>query len=83
MIYDFKGIKTKKFLLNNFLVFLSSVKDNCYWEYYGMKVEINPTIDFENNNILIRWYNVDEGFNDKIIYYNLADFKKEFTLINA
>ena len=48
-----------------------------------MIVEIDPTIDFTNNNVLIRWREKVEGFNDKIIYYNLAEFKNDFQLINA
>lgn len=52
-----------------------------FWEYKGMKVEIDPTVDFEDQNVLVRWTDVNEGFNDKIIVNSLEEFKKEFSFI--
>jgi hypothetical protein len=46
-------------------------------------VKIDPTVDYDDENILIRWTDISEGFNDKVIYYNLAEFKKHFQIINA
>ena len=40
-----------------------------------MKVELDPTVDFNSQNILIRWEDLEEGFNDKIIVYSLKEFK--------
>ena len=82
MKFDYKGIKGSKNRNNDFEYFLNSVKDNSLWQYNGFTVEIDPTVDYGNNNVLIRWVDVDEGFNDKIIYYNLAEFKKDFKLLN-
>lgn len=83
MKFDFKGTKTKDFFLDDFLHALILFRDNSIWNYNGLRVEIDPTIDYSENNVLIRWKDIDEGFNDKIIYYNLAEFKKDFQLINA
>lgn len=83
MKFDFKGTKTKDFFLDDFLQELILFRDNSLWNYKGLRVEIDPTIDYFENNVLIRWKDIDEGFNDKIIYYNLAEFKKDFQLINA
>ena len=41
----------------------------------GMKVELDPTVDFTNQNLLVRWLDLDEGFNDKIIVYSLKEFQ--------
>lgn len=83
MKFDFKGTQTKNFLLNDFVEMLDSISDNSLWNYKGLQVEIDPTLDYSDNNVLIRWKDINEGFNDKIIYYNLAEFKKDFQLINA
>ena len=84
MKYDFKG---KRDNLNasilDFVFLLDTIKDNSIWLYNGLKVEIDPTIDFTFNNVLIRWKDIKEGFNDRKIYYSLHDFKKDFTLIYA
>ncbi len=83
MKFDCKGTQTNNCLLNDFVAMLESIKDNSLWNYKGLQVEIDPTIDYSDNNVLIRWKDINEGFNDKIIYYNLAEFKKVFQLINA
>lgn len=83
MKFDCKGTQTNNCLLNDFVAMLESIKDNSLWDFKGLQVEIDPTIDYSDNNVLIRWKDINEGFNDKIIYYNLAEFKKDFQLINA
>ncbi len=83
MKFDCKGTQTNNCLLNDFVAMLESMKDNSLWDFKGLQVEIDPTIDYSDNNVLIRWKDINEGFNDKIIYYNLAEFKKDFQLINA
>lgn len=83
MKFDCKGTQTKNFLLKDFVEMLDSISDNSLWNYKGLQVEIDPTLDYSDNNVLIRWKDINEGFNDKIIYYNLAEFKKDFQLINA
>lgn len=83
MKLDFKGIENSENKISVFVDYLEKIKENSLWIYKGLKVEIDPTIDFTNSNILIRWTDIDEGFNDKIIYHNLAEFKKDFQLLNA
>jgi hypothetical protein len=79
IIKELRVLKTELMILN---IFLNSVKDNSLWEYNGFTVEIDPTVDYGNSNVLVRWRDVDEGFNDKTIYYTLAEFKKDFKLLN-
>jgi hypothetical protein len=81
MKFDHKGIRTVDNRINDFEKFLYSVKDNSLWKYNGLIVEIDPTVDYGSSNVLIRWVNIDECFNDKVIYYNLAEFKKDFKLL--
>jgi len=52
------------------------------WEYMGLKVEIDPTIDFNSENILVRWLDIEEGFNDKIIVNSLNEFNAIFKPVN-
>jgi hypothetical protein len=63
--------------------YFESINPNSNWEYKGMIVELDPTIDFKANDALIRWLDVNEGFNDKIIVNSLEEFKSNFKLINA
>lgn len=60
--------------------FLSST-DTATWEYNGLTVELDPTIDFKNNDALIRWTDTNEGFNDKLIVGSLNEFLTHFQLI--
>lgn len=48
----------------------------------GLQVEIAPTIDFKEENVLIRWTDIAEGFNDRVIVKNLDEFTSLFSLIN-
>ena len=53
------------------------------WIYYGLEVEIDPTIDFKGNDALIHWTDINEGFNDKLIVISLEEFNANFKLVNA
>lgn len=81
MKLDFKGTKRRITKINTLVDLLQST-DIQLWEYVGLKVEIDPTIDFDNENALVRWLDVDEGFNDKIIVYSLDEFQNLFKPLN-
>ena len=83
MKYDCKGKKNINDPIQDLVFLLETVDNNSIWLHNGLKVEIDPTIDFVNNNVLVRWCDVDEGFNDKVIYNSLKSFQKDFTLLNA
>ena len=83
MYFDFKGIEKSETKISDFISYLKEVSYNSLWLHNGLRVKIDPTVDFNNENVLIRWKDIDEGFNDKIIFHNLEEFKKEFTLLNA
>lgn len=53
------------------------------WDYMGLRVELDPTFDFKGDNALIRWVDVNEGFNDRIIVNSLEEFQSIFRLLNA
>jgi hypothetical protein len=82
MKFDYKGNKQKSTKIQSFIAFIDEVSDLQKWSYMGLEVEIDPIIDFNDENILIRWTSIDEGFNDKIIVYSLLEFQSLFKPIN-
>lgn len=78
MIFDSKGFPQKRTRIYNLVSYLSEVKDNQLWEYMGLKVEIDPTVDYSDENILVRWTDIEEGFNDKILVNSLKEFNQNF-----
>lgn len=83
MKYDYKGEKHINAPIQDLVFLLEKVDNKSIWLHNGLKVEIDPTVDFVDNNVLVRWCDVDEGFNDKVIYTSLKSFQKDFTLLNA
>lgn len=43
-----------------------------------MSVELDPTVCYSDESILIRWQDLDEGFNDRIVFNTIEEFKKNF-----
>lgn len=78
MKIEFKFNQVKKGNILSLVEYLESSSNN--WLYEGMNVEIDPTVDFKNQNVLIRWLDLKEGFNDKIIVNSLKEFKSKFSL---
>lgn len=81
MKLDFKGTKRNTTKIQSLIDLLQSSTSQL-WEYMGLKVEIDPTIDYDIENVLVRWLDVDEGFNDKIIVYSLDEFQNLFKPLN-
>lgn len=81
MKLDFKGIERNTTKIKT-LIDLLQTSDTYIWEYMGLNVEIDPTIDYGNENILVRWLDTAEGFNDKIIVYSLYEFQNLFKPLN-
>jgi len=81
MKLDFKGKERNNTKIHN-LIDLLQTSDTLIWNYMGLNVEIDPTIDYGNENILIRWLDKAEGFNDKIIVYSLYEFQNLFKPLN-
>ena len=69
--------------IHSLLEYFESLCETPIWEYNGLKVELDPTIDFKGNDALIRWTDIDEGFNDKIIVDSLEEFLSKFRLLSA
>lgn len=82
MKLDHKGIERSNTKIETLISLLKNIADQQLWEYMGLKVEIDPTIDYEDENILVRWLDVEEGFNDKIIVNSLHEFNNFFKPIN-
>lgn len=82
MKFEYKGNKLNLTKIQPFITFIDEISDLQKWSYMGLEVEIDPTVDFKNENILIRWTSIDEVFNDKIIVYSLLEFQSLFKPIN-
>jgi hypothetical protein len=67
--------------INKLYDYLLKIDDLQLFDYMGLKVELDPTVDFANQNMLIRWADVNEGFNDKIIAHSLEEFQENFKII--
>lgn len=83
MKFDTKGTKNSYYKLSNLEAYLNVVSDEAKWLYLGLIVEIDPTIDYSYSNVLVRWTDVDEGFNDKLLVNSLKEFQSNFQLLNA
>ncbi len=78
MKFDYKGNVDKSTSINDFVTVLINVSDYKLWQYMGLTVEIDTTVDFINENVLVRWLDIKEGFNDKIIVNSLNEFNNNF-----
>jgi hypothetical protein len=83
MKIDTKGTKSSNYKLSNLEAYLNVVSDEAKWLYFGLIVEIDPTIDYSHSNVLVRWTEVDEGFHDKLLVNSLKEFQSNFQLLNA
>ena len=77
MKLEYKGNIEIKSKINELVNYLENSQKNI-WIYMGMNVEIDPTVDFTNQNLLVKWLDFDEGFNDKIIVHSLDEFNEYF-----
>lgn len=82
MKFDYYGKYSTEGKIAPLVKLLEKADSNQLWDYMGLKVEIDPTIDFNNQNVLIRWVDVVEGFNDKMIVDSLDKFNANFISIN-
>jgi hypothetical protein len=82
MIVEYKGSKIESTKIQELINLLDGVTDSQSWNYMGLKVEIDPTVDYNNENVLVRWFDIKEGFNDKIIVNSLREFNSHFKPIN-
>jgi len=78
MTFDFKGSPKQTTSIEDFIQLLQTVSDDQLWEYKGLAVTIDPTVDYNHQNVLVRWQDIQEGFNDKIILYSLLEFQSLF-----
>lgn len=78
MKFDFKGNPNLQTCITDFIQYLKVVEVNQKWLYQGLTVTIDPTVDYSNENVLVRWLDENEGFNDKIILSSLHEFKTLF-----
>lgn len=78
MTIEHRGTKIINSTIQDFVQYFTEVPDNQLWTYMGMTVEIDPTVDYSSENVLIRWVDLEEGFNDKCIYTSKKDFLIDF-----
>ncbi len=75
------GTKQSIGQINTLVDYLVETNDLQKWDYMGLTVEIDPTVDYNNQNMLIRWLDVNEGFNDRLIVNSLSEFNSHFAKI--
>ncbi len=78
MIIEYKGSIKYKGNINSLVRYLEQKSDKQKWEYSGLIVELDPPVDFTNQNMLVRWLDVNEGLNYKIIVNSIDEFKVNF-----
>lgn len=82
MKLDQYGIRQNEKQINSLVDLLLAAEEYQKWDYMGLIVEIDPTVDFNNNNVLVRWTELNEGFNDKILVNSKSEFVNHFSKIN-
>lgn len=82
MKLDQYGIRQDEQQINSLVDLLLAAEECQKWDYMGLIVEIDPTVDFNNNNVLVRWTELNEGFNDKILIKSKSEFINLFSKIN-
>lgn len=83
MNFDQHGTRQRNGQINALADFLTEADGLQKWDYMGLTVEIDPTVDYIDNNMLVRWTDIFEGFNDKIIVSSLEEFNQHFTKIDS
>ncbi len=78
MNFDYKGTQRNKTNIDSLIALFENTNSLQKWIYMGLEVEIDPTIDYNNEDALIRWTSIDEDFNDKIIVSSLLEFQSLF-----
>lgn len=81
MTIQYKGVRENNSILNEFENYLKLLPNNTRFEYLGMEVEIVPYLSFTSKDVLFFWQELEEGFNDKIIFNTLEKFLNEFKII--
>jgi hypothetical protein len=83
MKIEIKNANFKSNSISTLVDYFHNLNTTPNWKYKGLIVELDPTIDLKGNNALIRWTDINENFNDKIIVNSLEEFKTYFKLMNA
>lgn len=88
LIYNYMKIEQKNSshtpqAIKPLIEYFDSLIELPVFEFQGLTVELDPTIDCKGNDALIRWTDIQEGFNGKLIVNSLEEFKKEFKLLHA
>lgn len=79
MKFDFLGKRYEGGRINPLVDYITAQDDNQVYELYGMKVCIDPTVDYNFQNVKIRWHDLVEGFNDRLIINSLSEFQDLFS----
>lgn len=83
MKVEIKNPQAIPFKVKPLYEYFKKAKPNSKWEFNGLNVELDPTFDFKEDDVLIRWLDINEGFNDKLIINSLKEFQSIFKEINA
>ena len=77
------GVTGKKTGASNaiFKEFVDFIKTQDFngWQYMGMDVELDPTVCFADESVLVRWTDFENGFNDRLILKTKEQFLQNFS----
>ena len=80
MTFDVRGKKTESSnpIFKEFVDFIKT-QDFNGWQYMGMDVELDPTVCFADESVLVRWTAFENGFNDRLILKTKEQFLQNFS----
>lgn len=80
MTFDVRGKKTESSnpIFKEFVDFIK-IQDFNGWQYMGMDVELDPTVCFADESVLVRWTDFENGFNDRLILKTKEQFLQNFS----
>ncbi|MFN4145027.1 MAG: hypothetical protein ACK4GN_04320 [Runella sp.] len=83
MKVEIKNPQAVPYKVKSLYEYFQEAKPNSKWEFNGFTVELDPTFDFEGDDVLIRWLDINEGFSDRLIVNSLKEFQAKFKEISA
>lgn len=80
MTFDVRGKKTESSnpIFKEFVDFIKT-QDFNGWQYMGMDVELDPTVCFADESVLVRWTDFENDFNDRLILKTKEQFLQNFS----
>ena len=80
MTFYVRGKKTESSnpIFKEFVDFIKT-QDFNGWQYMEMDVELDPTVCFADESVLVRWTDFENGFNGRLILKTKEQFLQNFS----